>query len=161
MRALTLWPEWAWAVAHLGKDVENRGWAPPFYILGQRIAIHAGRHVGGKSGAAAYRAGTDCVRAAAMAAGLDPSPLADWLNEMHRDLCAATSAVVAVARVEYSLGISPPSLWAEPGQRHWRLGDVVTLPRPVPCRGAQGLWIVPREVEDAVAAQLGRPEEGR
>ena len=24
LHALTLWPEWAWAVCHLGKDVENR-----------------------------------------------------------------------------------------------------------------------------------------
>lgn len=157
MRALTLWPEWAWAVAHLGKDVENRGWAPPFYILGQRIAIHAGRHVGGKPGAAAYRAGTDCVRAAAMAAGLDPSPLADWLNRLHRELCEATSAVVAVAHVGYNPAIPSPSLWAEPGQRHWRLAEVVTLLQPVPCRGAQGLWVLPRPVEDAVVEQIGGP----
>ena len=41
-RALTLHAGWAHAVAHLGKDVENRTWAPPKAILGQRIAIHAG-----------------------------------------------------------------------------------------------------------------------
>lgn len=46
MKALTLWPEWAWAIMHLGKDVENRTWHPPKNILGQRIALHAGRKVG-------------------------------------------------------------------------------------------------------------------
>jgi len=46
MKALTLWPEWAWAIIHLGKDVENRTWHPPKNILGQRIALHAGRKVG-------------------------------------------------------------------------------------------------------------------
>lgn len=46
MKALTLWPEWAWSIMHLGKDVENRTWHPPKNILGQRIALHAGRKVG-------------------------------------------------------------------------------------------------------------------
>jgi hypothetical protein len=155
MRALTLWPEWAWAVAHLGKDVENRGWAPPFWVLGQQIAIHAGRHVGGKPGARYYLAGTDAVREMAVRAGLDPGPLADWLNKLHRELCETTSVVVAVARVEAECARYAPSGWAVPGQHHWRLHDVVALPRPVPCRGAQGLWVIPREVEDAVVAQLG------
>lgn len=29
LRALTLWPEWAYAVCHLGKNIENRQWVPP------------------------------------------------------------------------------------------------------------------------------------
>lgn len=46
MNALTLWPEWAWSIMHLGKDVENRTWHPPRSICGKRIALHAGRKVG-------------------------------------------------------------------------------------------------------------------
>ena len=26
MKALTIWPEWAYAITHLGKDGENRTW---------------------------------------------------------------------------------------------------------------------------------------
>ncbi len=42
MRALTLTPEWAWAVCRLGKRVENRTWAPPASAIGTTIALHAG-----------------------------------------------------------------------------------------------------------------------
>ena len=43
MRGLTLHQPWAWAIAHAGKNVENRTWAPPAYMIGERIAIHAGK----------------------------------------------------------------------------------------------------------------------
>ena len=43
MKALTLTPEWAWAVTALDKRVENRTWRPPERMIGQRIAIHAGK----------------------------------------------------------------------------------------------------------------------
>lgn len=42
MKALTLHQPWATCIAHHGKRVENRTWAPPQSIVGQRIAIHAG-----------------------------------------------------------------------------------------------------------------------
>jgi hypothetical protein len=42
MRALTLHPHWAHAVAHLSKTIENRGRPIPKALVGQRIAIHAG-----------------------------------------------------------------------------------------------------------------------
>lgn len=46
LKALTIWPEWAWAIRWLGKDVENRTWHPPKSIIGKRIALHAGKGVG-------------------------------------------------------------------------------------------------------------------
>ena len=36
------------------------------------------------------------------------------------------------------------------------LTDVIALPEPVPCRGAQGLWTLPADVESAVLAQIAR-----
>lgn len=47
--AITLWPEWAYAVAHLGKNIENRTWEPPDGLLGQMIAIHGGVSIGGRA----------------------------------------------------------------------------------------------------------------
>ena len=42
MQAITLKHPWAFAIARLGKRVENRTWKPPNRLLGQRIAIHGG-----------------------------------------------------------------------------------------------------------------------
>lgn len=49
MKALTVFPEWAYAIRFLGKDVENRTWQPPKNIIGRRIALHSGLKVGGRS----------------------------------------------------------------------------------------------------------------
>lgn len=46
-RALTLWPEWVYAIVHLGKRIENRGWPPPESLIGQPFALHAGKSIGG------------------------------------------------------------------------------------------------------------------
>lgn len=151
-----MWPEWAWAIAHLGKDVENRIWAPPSWLIGQTLAIHAGKNVGGKPGCKSYHLGTTLVRETAISARLDPSPLAEWVNKLHRELCNATSAVVAVAKIGNPSALARSSLWAVPGQHQWPLLDVVALPEPVRCRGAQGLWVLPAEIETNVREQLAR-----
>ena len=41
MKALTLRPQWAWAVAHSTKRVEYRSWMPRLAV-GETLAIHAG-----------------------------------------------------------------------------------------------------------------------
>lgn len=47
-RAMTLWPEWGIAFTRLDKRVENRP-APPFRnLIGQRIAFHMGKWIGGR-----------------------------------------------------------------------------------------------------------------
>ena len=48
MKALTIWPEWALAFQILQKDIENRVWRAPPSLVGQRIALHAGKRIGGK-----------------------------------------------------------------------------------------------------------------
>ena len=42
MKALTIWQPWASLIMVGAKPVEWRGWACPQWIVGQRIAIHAG-----------------------------------------------------------------------------------------------------------------------
>ena len=49
MKAITLWPEWCFAITKLDKRVENRTWKPPAALIGQRIAIHAGKNAGGSA----------------------------------------------------------------------------------------------------------------
>lgn len=141
MKALTLIQPWAWAVCHAGKRVENRTWRPPPSVLGQRIAIHAGKK---------YDADD-----------------AEWIAEEHGIEVPQTvplGAIVAMARVLRAFEAGPdgppiterardPRGWAF-GPWCWVLADVVVLPQPVPCRGAQGLWDVPADVERAIEQQM-------
>ena len=45
MKAITLHQPWASLIAHGVKTIETRSWAPPRSLLGERIAIHAGKRV--------------------------------------------------------------------------------------------------------------------
>lgn len=42
MKALTVWQPWATLIAIGAKPYEFRSWSPPRWLIGQRIAIHAG-----------------------------------------------------------------------------------------------------------------------
>jgi hypothetical protein len=46
------------------------------------------------------------------------------------------------------------SKWARRDHFHWLLGNVRALSEPIPCRGQQGLWSLPPEVEERVISQL-------
>lgn len=134
MRALTLWQPWAHAVAHLGKRIENRPWAPWSTIIGQVIAIHA---------AAKLDPVEEARVSAAIRARGHALPPAEQLPR---------GAIVATARVTgYVRRSDDPWFFGPFG---WQLADVVALPAPVPCRGMQGLWPVPPDVESKVRMQM-------
>lgn len=154
MKALTLHQPWSWAIAHAGKRVENRTWAPPASVIGQRVAIHAGlKHY--CFGEALYREhpllpqfpdpGTlvhGAVESVATIAG--------WVGtnayNVAPDLAGASGKDTAIAARHSPWWVGPIG---------WVLTDVSALPEPVPCKGAQGLWTLPGDVESAVLAQLG------
>lgn len=46
MLAITVKPQWAWAMLHLGKRIENRDFFPDS-LVGKRIALHAGKRLAG------------------------------------------------------------------------------------------------------------------
>lgn len=170
--ALTLWPEWSYAIAgmedHLPepfcsmeredleqylKRVENRSWCRRS-MVGRWLMIHAGATIGGGQ----FRQ-VDAIEAVkdmaftAMEAEIEIDP---------RNI--VTSAVVAVARIEgfvqrrgthpvYHRGVLSqfepmklsPKWWVEE-EIGWLLSDVVRLPQPVRCGGAQGLWRPAEEI---------------
>ena len=136
MNAITLWQPWAWAVAHAGKDVENRGWQPPLRAIGHPLAIHAGQN---------------CDLLAVL-----------HLHEMGLREAPATAsgyprgAVVAVAILGGAIGpySGPSGYWHERGSWGWKLVKIRTLTIPVHCRGHQGIWTLPPDVEAAVRTQL-------
>lgn len=121
MKALTVCQPYAHLIAIGEKPIENRSW--PTRYRGP-LAIHAGRS-------------------------------REWLGEDDERKYPGMvyGAIVAVARLVGSPSIDRDSDW-RPEWRHlrdhehangpfcWILEDVRRV-QPVPCRGAQGLWIPP------------------
>ncbi len=155
MLALTLWPEWAHAVAFLGKRIENRDWPPPDTLIGQRLAIHAGAAIGGRRGRPAAREAAVALRGGALVAGVelvvhvDGTELAvgiagDSTRAVETGMVLCTAIVAGRLKRSPERGYRP---WGvEAAEWWWGLEDVQRLPIPVPCRGAQGLWTVPDHV---------------
>lgn len=138
MKALTLWQPWAYAVAHLGKDVENRQWKPWAGIIGQRIAIHASKRW--------VKRDMEAWCASLVIHGLaEELPLAALAEQCGK--------VVATARVTEIVEASD-SVWFT-GPYGWVLADVAVLKTPIACRGAQGMWDLPPDVFAMVEAQHG------
>lgn len=171
--ALTIWQPWASLIvgspptdgchgAPPQKPVENRGWRPPQKIVGQRVAIHAGKKLDAGSfetacstrefGAvvAPYR-NAKCFPFGAVVgvATLDRviGPL-DGSLFYERRLADVSTATIA------SWGLDPDGLRWFLGRFGWVFRDRQHLAEPVPCPGAQGLWTLPKDVERAVAAQI-------
>lgn len=142
IRALTLWQPWAGAIAYGAKRVENRTWPVPSGLIGQVIAIHAGQrfdHGARLCGRPAPRqAPPELLRRGAV---LAVAQLASCHFPGRRPGACGHAGLLC-------------SRWAARGEYHWVLRQVQPLPEPVPARGFQGLWRLPREVEQAIHAQL-------
>jgi len=146
MRALTLKPHWAHAVAHLGKRCEARSWPIPEALAGQRIAIHAG---------ATLPKGWESDLLNAHPAG--PTSIVSVLGSIP----VRSRAIVATAVLrtcwpsdEDGDGWPIPAWlnWRDYSAAYWwRLDDVRTLAKPVPLqRGQLGLWRLPLDVVSQV-----------
>jgi hypothetical protein len=149
MRALTLTQPWAGLVAFGIKLVENR---PRRMIkasdFGKPFAIHASREIDDDVYA----------RITGLAPELDPDADQPWMA-----LTRITSAVIAVATLDRTIASAMEATMLGADQARWFFGpigyvlrDVVLLPESVPCRGWQGFWCVPEDVEAKVRAQLAR-----
>lgn len=161
-RALTLWPEWSWAICDpvCRKDRENRDWEPPPSLVGDWLAIHAGKYIGGRPGDSATVEGLTDLRQTAECIAEERGE--SWQLPCYSELIPriVTSAVVAVVRVA-GVEHGPENGWytGQPGFG-WVLDRLKVLPKPVPCKGAQGLWWLPDEVLRQVREQLGNRSAG-
>lgn len=152
IRALTLWPEWVWAIHHLGKRVENRTWGLP---VNEWFALHAGKHIGGRPGRVAKSEGMRALWSMAVRAGTNPVVCV-------ADIEAESSCIRGLFRVirNEAPGHGDLTGWRVPEQ----VGNVFEyrpLTTPIPCSGAQGLWTVGDEVAKAIIDQvpgLGREQ---
>ncbi len=150
MKALSIHPEWAFAITHLGKRVENRGWRPPAAAIGEYFAIHASRHFGGGQGKKRALRQVEALRRMAKRAGWTDKGLDEALAAAAASsTCPRTEipgvpvgSIVATARLvscRHPLTLNEP--WAL-GPWCWILDDVCRLEEPIDCKGRQGLWNV-------------------
>lgn len=177
MKGITLKPWWAAAIATLGKDCENRTWAPYPSVRGQRIAIHAG---------ALAPVGWACgERRKEMLCRMFDSYHTDrdngdhWITESTVDSMIdemQSSAIIATAvisgwwcqlpgtpvmyfdyrggtMVHVHLsgfhGFVKPSRWWIPDHYGWHLTDIRVI-EPIPCKGKLGLWEVPADIVERI-----------
>jgi hypothetical protein len=178
MRAITLWQPWASLVAEGIKTLETRPKQHPWRsAIGETIAIHAaaravpewsggGYHVTHDAGSGERHLYAYNARRAFVGEAID-LPLGAVVAT-----CRLVDVVPMVALEDEpaspnQLDVMPDRLllWRQafpynvndqrpfgdfaPGRWALLLDDVVKLTHPVPCRGYQGLWTLPREIEVA------------
>lgn len=150
--ALTFIQPWGTAALELGKDVENRPWAPWPRVIGKRIAVHAGAKLDKRDQWGLKRElDVDII---------DP-PLSALLGSIqvmgYVDVAAHRVGHpnhpwfegVTARRAEQAL----KSRWrAADAKFLWILGAAYTLPEPIPCKGSLSLWRVPAEHVPALLA---------
>lgn len=138
IRGLTLHRPWPWAFTHGDKRVENRKWAPPAALIGNRVALHAGLHMDAE--------GLERLRSG------EYGPAGRLIPREH-----PASVIVAVALVAGCVTPDHPDVKDDPyawGPFCWLLPVVDVLREPVPCSGHQGLWKLPAPVRKAIDRQM-------
>ncbi len=169
--AITLWPEWAFAITHMDKRIENRSWAPPQELyVDRKVAIHAGRSIGGGKTYKKFLAGIEALAYSAELAGWERHT---WINlpekkdvicELSKSgknicLCNANipkSAIVALVEIVKCERLHDYENWYEPNSVAWRLSSISVLPDPVVSRGDRGFWYLSDYEKDAIEDQLGK-----
>lgn len=149
MRALSLIEPWASLVARGLKRFETRSWGTAYR---GPIAIHAS-----KSREAIDETGY--VESLFKEAGV---PVPPWWPRRAEDY--PLGRIVAVTALEDCWRMTPEGIaarnrqevafgaWAE-GRFAWALSAARALERPIPCRGALGVWVMPDDVRLEVEAQ--------
>lgn len=146
--ALTVWQPWASLIAIGAKPFEFRGWRAPAYLIGKRLAIHAGARPVKIAEVRALLVRLHSDRWAQT--GLIRDPAIELLERVKAGEALPQRAVVCVATVGepvsghaavQSIGAvlndSDRDAHANWG---WPMLDVERLDPPSPANGKQGLW---------------------
>lgn len=151
--ALTLWPEWQWPIRDLPttpKRLECRSWSAPPWVLRRPVALHWGRHIGGRPGDVARLQGCRAVLAGARRAGWRRArALGPFAAELERgdervtfDAAALETSGIGLI-VEFREVLAPRASsrepWYVPGTFAWRFEVLERLPL-IGCGGSRGLW---------------------
>ena len=151
MKAFTLHQPWASLAAVGVKKMETRSWAPPIADVNQRIAIHAAKRP----------------------AKIDELPQGvswPWARDLPLGEIVATAMLRDALQVKLILNVTgharctniegkdyvvTPDVYGDftPGRWVWLLDDVMQVKPGIPCRGFQGLWGLPEEIEEQLKAE--------
>lgn len=139
MPAITLLEPWATAL--LGpKDIENRTWMLPDRYVGRTIAIHASKRWS--------KADADAYLQIAERAGVDPGIAYMMAQRVSHTLGCIIGVATFGARVTVSRS---PWFFGPVG---WSKVSAQAIRRPIPCRGALGIWQLPEDITEQVREQL-------
>jgi len=141
LKAVSLHQPWASAIAAGLKRFETRSWGTLHRGL---LAIHATQRPTDPATLDLELRVRDALRGARV--DLPPLPRGAFVALVQLDNCKGT--------VLWSAADAPPAEreWGDwtPGRFAWRLSSGWALSSPVPCRGAQGLWVVPEPLRERV-----------
>lgn len=150
MHAITVIQPYAYSIAFLGKDVENRDRAPTLALIGHRVAIHAGMKpidryacalIEGDPRIPGLIVEAKLPRGAIVATTL----LRGWVAKRNGEHVGSIRGAEADAIMQSPWWIGPVGhIYA----------DTRPIAAPVPCRGALGYWRVPEDVAGRVEEQL-------
>jgi len=144
MKALTLFQPWATLVAIGAKKIETRSWTTNYR---GPLAIHSSKKFSKENRILTY--GEEYFRETLMKALIIPSQKYGMVPE---DLPCGFILAICDLFVVYRIGNNPmkdgrPISGQErafgdytPGRYMWMLGNIKKLGRPIPVKGAMGLW---------------------
>lgn len=160
LRALTLVQPWATFMMlsdgqldGVDKDVENRPMAPPVDLIGKRFAVHAGLKFDERDewGLKKYTRSLPpmefpqgCLLGTLELVGFvrftpGATPSEPWEGGRAEGLTFEQVKHVVMSR------------WRAPNAKAcWLVRNPLMLPKPLPCKGALGLWTVPPELAERV-----------
>ena len=158
MKALTVWQPWASLIAKGWKRYEFRSWPGFARMEGERIAIHAAARKPQLVEIYDLRNRVDEEESF-----VDPAAR-EWLDSIRlqdfpRSCIVATATLgrtltpAEVAKIVGQDGVENDSDRADHFNFAWPMKDVRPVPG-IPCRGAQGFWTVPVDIERQVAETL-------
>ncbi len=164
MKAITVYPEWAWAKVRLDKRVENRTWKPSPEMIGQYVAIHAGMAIGGHKLDQGVMNLVEKAKEAGWIVSLwnlgkkhyrisfsRPGEMGKKEVTIPDDL--SIGAVVAIAKLG-DVTMGGEERWSVEEQYQWHWDDVIQLPEPILCKGRLRLWKVPVSIEAEILKQV-------
>jgi activating signal cointegrator 1 len=152
MRAISLWQPWASLMACHAKTIETRGYSTQCRGL---VAIHAAQkmvHVDSP---------TAGVMVTALDTGAHPLTPQEYIDGLPRGVVVAVVEIYGCITAEEFKAKHPHWHSAEKhfgdftdGRFAWLTRNSYRLKEPVECKGKQGFFFLPADVEKAVQAQL-------
>ena len=153
MRGFTLWQPMAWAIAEGHKPVENRVWRLPKQFIGQRFAVHAGKKYDPEWAEMIHDTFGLAVPAKsviALGAVIAVATFTACIDEAALEALRSSDMASFDLREDQLTALQD---WFS-GPYGFVVADVRKLREPVPCRGFQGLWELPPDVEKDVLARI-------